>query len=119
MKFKVKNTKSNLVTMTFLIILCFITCIFWLYLKKYLIFSIYFILTLIIAHMFYFTTYYINNKYLIIKLGFLKIKINIKKIKKITQNAEKVIIDLNKIHFTLYPANPDIFINSLKKYMKE
>lgn len=118
MKFKVKLEKENLILMTFVIIILFITCAFWLTLEKYNYFIFYIVLTLIIVHMYYFTSYYVDKKYLIIKLGFLKIKFKLKNIKKVKGIDNKVRVELNKLSMFLYPEDKKEFINYVKNKIK-
>ena len=75
MKFKIKHEKANLVFMTSVLILCLFTCIIWLMIREYSYFIIYLLLTLLIAIFYYNTYFYIKNDGLIIKLGFIKVKI--------------------------------------------
>ncbi len=115
MKFKCKPEKANFVLMTFIVVICLVTCIFWLLLKKYVYFACYLILTLIIIHTYYFQYYVIKNKHLEIHMGFLNIKFKCKEIKKVTKLDNKVKIELNKINFTIYPLNTDLFMSALNK----
>ena len=113
MKFKVKNPTNNIILMTFLLVLLFITCIFWLILKKYTYFIIYLIITILICIIYY------DNNYLIIYMGFIKIKLNIKNIKEITNTKNnEVKITFNKLSIKLYPVNSDLFITCLKEKNK-
>ena len=82
----------------------------WLAIREYIYFFIYISLTLIIAHIYYFTTYTIYNKKLIIKLGIIKLKINYKNIKKVELVKERVKLQLDKFSINLYPANKEMFI---------
>ncbi len=119
MKFKVSAGKGNFVFMTFLIILCLVTCIFWFILDKYIIFSIYLLLTIILAHMYYITSYTVTNKKLIVQLGFIKIKIDCQKIKNMKKEANnKVKIEFEKFSLSLYPLNQDLFIEAINKEKK-
>ncbi|MBE6156560.1 MAG: hypothetical protein E7161_02325 [Firmicutes bacterium] len=113
MKFKFKPEKSNLFLMTSIIFLLFITCIFWLIIKEYIFFSVYIMLTVIIAHIYYFTSYFIEAKYFVTKLGFIKIKIKYSDIRKIEDMQEKVKISLKSFSFYVYPRNKDIFVAKL------
>ena len=118
MKFKVKPNKSNFYMMTFVLVLCFVTCIFWIYLNKYVIGVIYLIVTVILAHMYYFSTYIIDNNVLTIKLGFLPVKIKCSNIKKIEQEDDRVKLEFAKLSLSLYPMNKELFVTSLKKELK-
>ena len=119
MKFKVKNPTNNIILMTFLLVLLFITCIFWLILKKYTYFIIYLIITILICIIYYINSYKIDNNYLIIYMGFIKIKLNIKNIKEITNTKNnEVKITFNKLSIKLYPVNSDLFITCLKEKNK-
>ena len=48
-------------------------------------------------------------------MGFLNIKFKCKEIKKVTKLDNKVKIELNKINFTIYPLNTDLFMSALNK----
>ena len=119
MKFKVSVGKGNFIFMTFLIVLCLVTCVFWFILDKYIIFSIYLLLTIILAHMYYVTSYTIDNKKLIVQLGFVKIKIDCQKIKNVKKEENnKVKIEFKKLSLNLYPLNQDLFIDAINKEKK-
>lgn len=113
MKFKVKPEKSNLFLMTIVLMLCLFTCLLWLVLREYIYFSIYSIITLLLGHMYYFTSYIINEKYLIIKLGLLNIKIKYNKIMKVENLKDKVKVYLKTVNINLHPKNKDIFVAKL------
>ena len=113
MKFKVKYESAEFLFMTIILILCFFTCFIWLSLKEYPYFIIYFLLTLMIFHMYYFTSYQLTDKDLIIKLGFLKIKLKYFKIKKVKKEMTKRKIVYNKIPLNIYPDNLDKFLTML------
>lgn len=101
--------------MTFLLILLFITCIFWLILGKYNYFWIYIILTILLIIIYYFPCYIVDNNYLIVKMGFLKVKLKKDKIKEILPlKNNEVKINFNKLSIKLYPVNSDLFISCLK-----
>jgi len=118
MKYKIKHEKSNLILMSSVLILCLITCYVWFIFREYLYFSIYLILTIIIIHIYYFTYYYIKNDSLIIKLGFIKVRIKYNKIKSIDLLKNSVILNLEKISLNLYPNNKDKFYNEISKVVK-
>lgn len=118
MKFKVKHEKSNLIFMSSVIILCLVTCIFWLMLREYIYFIIYFLLTLIISHIYYFTNYYIKDNYLKIKLGFIKIKIQYEKMIKIENLEKSINLKFKNFDMKIYPNNKDIFYVELNNKMK-
>jgi len=118
MKYKVKHEKSNLTFMTSTLILCFITCIFWLILKEYIYFGVYLVITLLIAYFYYFIIYILNKNFFIIRLGFINIKFNYKKIKKIEKLESGLKIYFEKIKITVYPHNKDIFYVNIKDKMK-
>lgn len=119
MKFKFKPQKSNLFFMSSVIILCLFTCIIWLILREYIYFSIYFLLTLVIAYTYYRTKYIIEDKYLIIKLGFLKIKINYQKITEAKKENDYVKVKFIKYGINIYPNNKDIFILKINEKLTE
>lgn len=110
MKFKVKPEKSNLLLMSTLLLLCLTTCFMWLVIREYICFGIYFALTLIIAHMYYFTSYILKEDILIIKLGFIKIKINYNKISNIEVIKDRVKLNFKKLNINIYPNNKEIFV---------
>ena len=118
MKYKIKHEKSNLILMSSVLILCLITCYVWFIFRKYIYFSIYLILTIIITHIYYFTYYYIKNDSLIIKLGFIKVRIKYNKIKSIKILKNSVKLNLEKISLNLYPNNKDMFYTELSKIVK-
>lgn len=118
MKFKVKHGKSNLIFMSSVIILCLVTCIFWLMLREHIYFTVYFLLTLIISHIYYFTFYYINDNYLKIKLGFINIKIKYNKIFKIESLEKCINLVFKSFNMKIYPNNKDIFYTELNNKMK-
>lgn len=109
MKFKVKHEKSNLILMSSILFLCLFTCIFWLVLREYIYFIIYFVLTFLIAYIYFFTFYYLDEKFLKTKLGFFKVKIKYRNITKVENLNSGIKIHLNKMNFTIYPSNKDIF----------
>jgi len=113
MKFKFKPEKSNLFLMTSIIFLLFATCVFWLIIKEYIYFSVYIILTLLIAHMYYFTSYFIKDNYFVTRLGFVTIKIKYSKIMKVESLKDKVKIILNSFSIDIYPKNKEIFLAKL------
>jgi len=96
-----------------LILILIVICIFWLILREYLYFIIYIILTLLIAYTYYFTCYYIKDKYFITKLGFIKIKIKYDSIKSVENLKDRVKIYLKNLKFDVYPNNKDIFVIKL------
>ena len=118
MKYKIKHEKGNLVFMTSVIIMCLITCGLWLMLKEYTYFSIYLIITLLIAIFYYFTYYYLKDNYLIIKVGFINVKIKYKKIKKIDNLQNSIRLTYGKISMNIYPNNKDIFFAELSSKVK-
>ena len=118
MKYKIKLEKSNIIFMSSVIVLSLISCVFWVILKKYVYFIIYFILTSIIAHIYFYTYYYLTNDYLIVRLGFLKVKINYLKIFDIEKLKLGIKLKFKKISMNIYPSNQDVFYAELKSKMK-
>lgn len=118
MKYKIKHEKSNLMFMSSVLILSLVTCIFWIILREYIYFSVFFILTIFIGYIYYFTFYYIDKKYLIIKLGFIKVKIKYDKIKDIEKLEKSIKLNFKNISMNIYPNNIDIFYTDLKSKMK-
>ena len=118
MKYKIKYEKSNLVFMTSVIILCLITCVFWFILKEYNFCAIYFFLTLILAHIYYFTYYYLNEKKLVIKLGFIRFKIKYSSILKVENKNAGIKLFFKYMSMTIYPCNKDVFFSELINKVK-
>lgn len=118
MKFKVKPEKSNMAFMTSTFFLLIITCILWIILKEYIYFVVYFILTILLAYIYYFTSYTIKDKYLVIKLGFIVLKINYNKITNVELIKNKVKVNLKKFSLDLYPDNKDIFVAKVNSKIK-
>jgi len=118
MKFKIKHEKSNLIFMSSVIILCLVTCVFWFLLREYIYFIIYFLLTLVISHMYYVTYYFLEKDKIIFKLGFIKIKIKYKNIKKIENLKNSIKITFNNFSMNIYPDNKDIFFAEINSKMK-
>lgn len=113
MKFKAKPEKGNMLLMSAVIILLLVTCIFWLIIRKYLYFGFYLFFTLAIAHMYYFTNYYIKENYFVTTLGFIKIKIKYDSILSVENLTDKVKLKLRNFGITIYPNNKDIFVAKL------
>ena len=118
MKYKIKHEKSNLILMSSILILCLITCYVWFIFREYIYFSIYLILTIIITHIYYFTYYYIKNDSLIIKLGFIRVKIKYNQIKSIEILKNSIKLNLEKISLNLYPNKKDMFYTEINSKMK-
>ena len=118
MRYKIKHEKSNKVFMSSIFILCLITCLFWILLREYIYFGIYFVLTLILSYMYYFTYYYLLEDKLIVRLGFIKIQIKYKKIKKINNLKNSIKLYFNNWSVNIYPVNKDIFYVDLLDKMK-
>lgn len=118
MKFKVKHEKSNLVFMSSVIILCFITCIFWLMLREYIYFCVYFIISLIITHIYYVTSYIIENDSLVIKLGFIKVKFKYEKLLRVSILDKSINLVFKNFKMNIYPSNKEIFYTELVSKMK-
>lgn len=109
MKFKFKPEKSNLIFMSSLLILCLMTCLFWLSFREYIYFTIYFVLTLLIGYVYYFTVYVIYENYLVVRLGFINFKFKYENIKSVENIKNGIKINYKNIKFTIYPNNRDIF----------
>lgn len=118
MKYKVKHEKKNLALTSSVLFLCFVSCLFWFVLKEYTYFAIYIILTIVISYIYYFTTYQIGDKNLIIKLGFIKIKIDYKRIKSVKELTPGIELKFQRYHFKIYPNNQDMFYLNLISRMK-
>jgi len=113
MKFKFNPEKSNKLLMSSIIFLSFVTCLFWIILREYIYFIVYFSLTLFIAITYFCTRYYIKDNYLIIKLGFISIKISYLRINNVENLNDKVKLNLIKYSLNIYPQNKDIFVAKL------
>lgn len=118
MKNKIKHEKSNLMFMSSVLLLCLVTCIFWLILKEYLYFIVFFLSTLLIGYIYFYTFYEIKDKYLLIKLGFISVKIRYTNIKDIVKVDKSIKLVFNKISMNIYPHNIDMFYVDLKRKMK-
>ena len=115
MKFNFKPKKYNLYLMIFMIVLLLITCAIWFHLKEYVYFGVFLVLSIAIIHIYFNTLYIIDDKYLITKLGFLKIKIKYNNIKKVEEINQKVNIVLNNFTLDVSPENRDVFIKEINK----
>ena len=113
MKFKFKPNKSNLFLMSSTILLLIFVCLLWLVLREYIYFAVYGVLTLIISYTYYFTSYYIKDRYLETRLGFIFIRIKYRNIKKVELVNDKVRIHLKNVKFNICPNNKDIFVVKL------
>lgn len=114
MKYKIKLEKPKIVSMASILFLCLLTCFLWLSLREYIFFSIYLILTVMLAHMYFFTYYYIEENYLVIKLGFLIVKFKYSKILDIEKVNEAIKLKFKKFNISIYPSNKDDFYKKLK-----
>ncbi len=115
MKFKAKYEKNNLVFMSSIILLCLVVCVLFIVLKNYLYSIIYFILTLIIIHTYYFASYELGKDKLIIQMGFLKIKFRYEFLWKVEKNNKGVKVTNKNFSFTIYPDDQTKFIRELNK----
>ncbi len=113
MKFKARPEKSNLLLMSSIILLLLVTCVFWLILRMYIYCIIYFVLTLFLAYTYFFTFYYVKEKYFVTRLGLIKINIKYDSIKKVENLKDKVKLHLKYFNIMIYPNNQDIFIAKL------
>ena len=118
MQYKIKHEKSNIVFMTSVMIMCLLTCVIWFVLREYSYFIIYLIATLLVFHIYYFTYYYIKENYLLIKLGFIKIKFKYKNINNIENKKEGIKLKFNNLSMNIYPSNKDIFYAELLNKVK-
>lgn len=114
MKYKVKLEAANLFFMTLIFILLVFTCILWLVLRKYLNFTIYIVLTLILIHMYYFQCYFIEDKYFVIKMGFCKLKIKYSNISDLELTNNKVSAKIWNMKIRFYPEDCKKFYDILK-----
>ncbi len=115
MIFKVKYEKNNLFLMSTILILCLFTCLFWLILTKYIYALIYFVLTIFIGYTYYFTNYELNDKYLVIKLGFIKIKIKYNNIWQVQKKENYLTLVFHHFNINVFPKEKDIFIIKLQE----
>lgn len=113
MKFRVKYEKSNIFLMSSIILCLLVTCMFWLILREYIYFAVYFALTLFISYTYFFTSYFIKEKYFVVRLGLINIKIKYSGIKSIEDGKDKLKINLKRFSFTVYPSNKEIFVAKL------
>lgn len=119
MKFKFSPEKSNLLLMIFMLIVLVFNVVVWLIFREYIYFTIFLILTIIIAHMYFMTFYILDDKYFIAYLGFLKIKIGYNKINNVELKNNKINIKLNHFTVDVSPENKDKFLKEIKKKIKE
>ncbi len=115
MRYKVKYEKSNLIFMSSILILCLIMCIFFVILNEYVYCTIYAILTLILIHTYYFTTYTLDKEALVIRLGFIPIKIKYEHIWNVESVSNGVKITTKSFPITIYPDEIKNFVKELKK----
>ena len=119
MKFKFSPEKFNLLLMIFMLIVLVFNVVVWLIFREYIYFAIFLVLTIMITHMYFRTRYVLDDKYFITYLGFLKIKINYNKIKKVELKNNKNNIKLNYFTIDVSPDNKDKFLKEIKKKIKE
>ena len=117
MKFRVKYERQNKVLMTSIFMLCLLTCIFWLLLPFYIYALVYFVITLILSYTYYRTIYILNNDGLVIKMGFIPVKLKYQKIKSIKRIDNKIKVNYEHFSVTIYPDNIDIFMVKLNEFM--
>ena len=114
MKYKVAYNKFHLIFMTSILLLCLISCLLWLQFDKYLYFSIYFILSIGLGYIYYFTSYELRKEELIIHLGFIPVKIKYKNILEIKEENQAVVIKNLSSKLKIYPEKRQEFIKELK-----
>ena len=113
MKFKAKLEKSNVLLMSSIIFLLLVTCVFWIILREYLVGVIYFALTLFLLYTYFFTSYYLKEKFFVTKLGLIKVRIKYDSINQVENLKDKVKLHLKYFNITIYPNNQDIFVAKL------
>ncbi len=118
MKFEVKPSRNNLVTMISTIIMIFVTCVVWIMLKEYLYFGIFMGLTLIVMYFYFVTSYELKEDHLVVKVGFIPFKFKYSNIKKVEVLPDKVKLSMKLFNLELYPKDKDTFVNMLNKKVK-
>lgn len=113
MKYKIKHEKGNLFLMSSIFIMCIMTCGIWFMIKEYTYFYCYLIMTLLLAYFYFFTFYYLKNNYMVIQIGFIKIKFKYIKIRKIDNLQNSIKIKYNNMEVNIYPNNKDKFYSEL------
>lgn len=119
MEFREVPFKNNRLFMLIIIPVLIFICISWLILNKYGYFIGYLGITLLLVYLHFFTYYYINNDYLLIKAGFLKIKIYYKDINSVEVNNNKLRVNWKRLNINLYPNNSNIFIKEFKNRLND
>ena len=115
MKFREQPAKKNATLILFVVLSLVLISLCFLILNSILYFCLYIVLTIILAYLYFFTYYFIDDDYLILKSGFIKVKIKYSNIISIVENNENIKIVTNKTKFILYPDYKTKFVNELKK----
>ncbi len=118
MKSKIKLEKKKIILMSSILLVLLFTCVFWFLLKEYIYFTIYLILTIFIGYIYFFTFYILKEKYLLIILGFIPIKIKYKNIKSIEKLNIGIRLKLKYFNLILYPNKEDMFYLKLQEEME-
>ena len=84
-------------------------------LKRYLYCGIYVVLSLIMIHTYYFSSYELGKDKLIIQMGFLKFKFRYEFLWKVEKNNKGVKVTNKNFSFTIYPDDQTKFIRELNK----
>lgn len=119
MKYKERPPKNNLILMFFIMSALIFVSVGFLILKKYSYFLFYLTASIILIYSYLFTYYFLEKDYLLIKLGFVKVKIEYKNILSISETNEKLVIFTKKNKFNLYPNPKDKFIKELNKKLDD
>ena len=113
MKFKEVPPKNNLILMFFIMVTLTFISIGFLILKKYYYFIIYILFTVLLIYFYLFTYYVLEKEYILIKSGFLKIKIKYSDINNLEESKASIKIISKKIKYILYPDKKDKFMKEI------
>lgn len=112
--YKVKLDKGQKLLLITIFILLLGTCTVWFNLKEYMYFGIYLTLTIILFLIIYYQKYYLEEKYLIVKIVFLKIKFNYLDLELVSNTNNSVKIKYKNLKFTLYPERLSNFTEEVQ-----
>ena len=119
MEFKEVPFKNNRIFVLIIIPVLIFICISWLILRKYGYFIGYLGITLLLVYLHFFTYYYINDYYLLIKAGFFNMKIKYKDIISVEEYKDKIKVIWKKLNINLYPNNINKFIIEFKNKLNK
>lgn len=83
--------------------------------KEYVVAGIYLLVITILWHTYYYTFYTILDNYLVIKWGFIKLKIKYERIKEIKKETKYCVIEFKRFKLHINPENEDEFVKEIKK----